>query len=294
MKKIIFIVSLILIAFTSLFLLYFDKGVEEEEDVFSIKTSYSYIYRDGVNFSIKLYSNIDDSLLLHGKEGQVFLHDSKKEDMVLCTVDNVYINETVLFEDNYYYEYIYDLSLNMTTLNIKECYLSVLFSNKEYDFNIGSFEIKDEKFNENIINISNLYGLTSDDNNKSLCGIVLTINNTTSKSITITDAYIGSNYKTFVNPNYLVECSESNNIYDYINDYNNKKEITNSSIIIKSNEKITIVLPIKYQKNYYLYNTYLLFKINNKTYYFPNFTYIDSADIDVMNKYVVRGFIYDI
>ena len=41
-----------------------------------------------------------------------------------------YDNETVLFDENYYYEYIYDLNLDVSKLKIKECYMKVKFENK--------------------------------------------------------------------------------------------------------------------------------------------------------------------
>ena len=60
MKKIGFIFSVILIVVTCLFLIYQNESTDEEENIFSIKTSYSYINQNGVDFTIKLYSNKDE------------------------------------------------------------------------------------------------------------------------------------------------------------------------------------------------------------------------------------------
>lgn len=294
MKKIGFVFSIILIALACLFLIYQKEITTDEESVFSIKTSYSYINQNGINFSVKLYSNKNESLLSHGKEGEVYLHDQNDEKMILCGVKNAYLNNTVLFEENYYYEYIYDLNLNISSLNLEECYLKVKFENKEYDFMIGSFEILEQEINDNIISISNLYGLTNDENNKSLCAIVLTINNLNKEEVKIDSLSIGSNYKISINESNVVECMESNNIYDYLPNYSQKQEVVNTGITILKGEKTTLVLPIKYLKDYYLYNTYLLFMIGDIYYYYPNFTYIDSADILVMSEYLIWGFVYDI
>jgi hypothetical protein len=289
MKKVIFIFSLIILAATIILWAYQNNRNDDYEDIFSIKTSYSYISNNGVNFNIKVYSSKKESLLAFGKEAEVYLHDKSEENVIKCSVNNVYINETVLFDENYYYEYIYDLNLDMSKLKIKECYMKVKFENKEYDFMIGSFEIVEKKIEDNIISISNLYGLTSDDNSKSLCGIVVTFNNIYTDSLKIDEITIGSNYKVFVNENNIISCSESNNIYDYLPNYSRQKEETNTGITLKRKEKVTLLLPIKYEKDFYLYNAYLLVKIGSNYCYFSNFTYIDSTDIDTMNKYVIRG-----
>ena len=294
MKKIGFIFSVILIVVTCLFLIYQNESTDEEENIFSIKTSYSYINQNGVDFTIKLYSNKDESLLSYAKNAEVYLHDKKEENMILCSVRNSYLNNTILFEEKYYYEYIYDLNVNITSLAINECYLKVKFTNKEYDFMIGSFDIIQQEINDNIISISDLYGLTNDDVSKSLCAIVLTLNNPTKNLVKINSVSIGSNYKVFINKENITDCMESNDIYDYLPNYSQKKEETNTGISIEKESKITIVLPIKYIKDYYLHNTYLLFEIGNSYYYYPNFTYIDSTDISVMKNYVVWGCFYDI
>ena len=294
MRKVIFLFSLIILSITIILWLYQNTSNDDYEDIFSIKTSYSYINNNGVNFSVKVYSSKKDSLLCYGNEGEVFLHDKNDENLIKCNVNNIYMNDLVLYKENYYYEYVYDLTLNISELKIKECYMKVKFENKEYDFIIGSFEIVEKKIEDNIVSISNLYGLTSDDNFKSLCAIVLTFNNTSDQSVKIEDVSIGSNYRVFVNKNNIVEVNESNNIYDYLPNYDMKKEIENTGITINKNEKVTLVLPIKYQKDFYLYNAYLLIKIKDKYYYFPNFTFINSNEIDTLEKYVLRGYINDI
>ena len=49
----------------------------------------------------------------------------------------------------------------------------------------------------------------------------------------------------------------------------------------------------KYIKDYYLSNTFLLLKINDKIYYIPNFTFIESNDLLVMKEYISTGMIYE-
>ena len=91
MKKIIFVFSIILLLGSIIFLIYLRKDEEVYEDIFSVRTSYSYINNNGVSFSVKLYSNQEKSLLAYPNEGEVYLHDKDDNNMIKCTYKLIHI-----------------------------------------------------------------------------------------------------------------------------------------------------------------------------------------------------------
>ena len=292
MKKVMCVLSLVILVIVVLFVIYLKNDDSKYENVFSIKSSYSFI-NNTESFNVKLYSSKEESLLLYGKEATVVLHDIDDKNVINCNVLNVNINDKVFYNDKYYYEYVYNLSVNISSLCLKECYLNIKFKNIEYDFFVGYFEIIEKEFHGELIGLNNLFGLTHDDFGKSLCAIVLSIKNKAEEVMKIREVMIGSNYQISLTDEYVVESYDSNDIYDYIPLYNKKMNQKNKEILIKNNENKTLILPIKYIKDYYLSNTFLLLKINDKIYYIPNFTFIESNDLLVMKEYISTGMIYE-
>ena len=160
MKKLIIMFSTVVI-FLSIFLLLF-SGVKDkpyDEKTFSLRTHYAYLVDEKLSFAVKVYSNFDDSILLYANKGTAILHDRVEENIVSVNVLESYISNSVLYDEEVFYEYSILLEVDMDSLLIEECYLTISFSNKSYTFNIGSVELNEKKDNFKQINITNLYGV---------------------------------------------------------------------------------------------------------------------------------------
>lgn len=293
MRKIVIILSILLLGLvTAIILVDTFKNNDYEEKVYSIETSYSYLSKGNVNIPIKIYSNKDDSLLQYACEADVTLHDKGKNNIISCSVSSVYINVSTTYKEELYYEYIINIGLDITHVVIEDCYLSLEYDNTCYMFKIGSLEITENIYLELPYNISNLYGLTSDEYFKSLCGIVLTIKNDSNENINIDMIDIGSNYKVLLSNDNKTNIADSFEIKDYINKYKKFDEYYEGEITLAPNIVETYVLPILYINDYYLSNCYLLFYVGDEVYYYNNFTYINSIELDTMSFYVKNGVIY--
>lgn len=294
MRKMYFVLGLVLLLCSGFLVLLFSlKDDSIEEVAYSIRASHSYLSDGNVDFNIKLYTNNKDSLLAYPKEALITLEDKNKDNVVEVKVNSSRLDQKINYEDNVLYQYTYGLRVDINSLYIKNCFLRVAFSNQTYLFNIGDFEIVENCYDKPIFNITNLYGLTSDTNNKSLSAIVMTIRNQSSKSISIKEIKIGSNYQTNLGLSKDTTIKESNDIADYLANYDKNANVVSGQIILEKDEVKTIVIPIKYLKDLYLYNCFLLFNVDGKLYYFNNFYFIESNDLNIMNKYIEMAKIYD-
>lgn len=288
MKKLIIIISIfVLLLATTIFLIsLYDKN-DIEEVVYSIKTNYSYLSDGDTKINIKLYTNNKNSLLKHAKEAVATLHDRKEETVVTVEVLETQETSNTTFNNTNLYEYTVKILVSITKLKISDCCLSLKFSNKKYTFNIGDIEIEENNYQANHLKITNLYGLSKEDD-LSLSGIVLTIINDGENAINITSAKIGNSIKVVLNNLNKTSVDDSQVIEDY------NHTLTSENITVEIGEANTFILPIINDSNNYLYDCYLLFEINGEFYYFSNFTYINSNDLDSLQKYVSLGKINEI
>lgn len=290
MRKFIVIFSVFLLFVSILLIVFFvNKDNSIEEKTYSLKTSYAYLSDGEVEAVIKIYSNDKNSILKYADKAQVSLHDKSEENVLSVDVIKSYISNNTIYKEETFYEYSLILKVNISNVKITECYMTLKFSNKAYTFYIGSLEIKENIYKENKFKIVGLYGVSSRDN-ISLAGIVLTIKNDEDKNIVINNIYIGENYQVLLNQENINSVKDSSVIEDY---YQNDQSITNFITFIKG-ETTTFILPIKYLKNQYLNNCYMLFEIDNEIYYLSNYNYINSNDLEGLEIYLLKGLIYDI
>ena len=289
MKKFIIMVSTLIIIVTVFLFLFFNT--EEKfinEKVYSIKTNYSYLSDGKVLIPIKLYSNNKNSLLKYANESNATLHDLNEENVVSIDVVESRISSVTYLEDENLYEYILKTEINITSLVIDDCYLSLKFSNNVFTFEIGRVEVEEKGQDFNNINITNLYGLSSEDD-ISLHGLVITFNNRSDTRMKISNIKIGSNYELLLNKNNVITPSDSLKIeeYEYVSNE------SSDNLIIEGNSSTTYLIPIKYTDDYFLYNCYLLIEIDGEKYYISNFDYINSNDLNRLIRYIEGGVIYE-
>ena len=157
MRKLILIFSVVLVMFSIVLFFGFKKKDKYKEEVtYSIKTAYAYLTDGPLKFDIKIYSNLDDSLLSNSKEAQVYLHDQKEESVLSVNVDSVYITNNTKYNGEEFFEYTLSLNVDIDSIKIRDCYMTLNFTSKTYSFEIGSFEIKPNNYADNILKITNL------------------------------------------------------------------------------------------------------------------------------------------
>lgn len=287
MKKVIIVFTILVILLVISFIL-IDQYTSNyiEEVTYSVKSEYLYLSNGDVQFNVKVYSNDENSLLKYAKKSEAVIHDRSEENIVTVDVIDSYLSSSTTYEEALY-EYTLTIKLAITNLKIKDCYLSLKYPNKVYVFNIGNLEISENYYDENILKITNLYGLSSS-SDLGLKAIVLTINNNSLLNYKITNIYTGNNINFIVNNTNKITINNSSFIDDY------SYGLDSTDITLKANENSTFILPINNTLDCYLYNCYLLIEINGKTYYLSNFTYINSNDLFALERYIIKGIIYDI
>ena len=290
MRKLILIFSVILVMFSVVLFLGFRKRNNDKEEVtYSIKTAYSYLSEGPLKFDVKIYSNLEDSLLNNCKEAQIHLHDQKEESVLTVNVNSVHITNNTMYIGEEYFEYTISLSVDIDMIKIPNCYMTITFTNKTYSFEIGSFEIKPNDYAENILKITNLYGVRKYDN-LTLAGIVITITNPFNDELRVTSVNIGDGYNVILNKKHFVNISDSLIFEDYIEEYETKSDY----LMLKPNETKTYLLPIESSNDVFLCNCYMIFDLNGTEYYLSNFTYIKTNDLDALSRYLSKGVIYEV
>lgn len=287
MRKLIVLITVFVALLATALVLYFTfKSDEIEEKVYCVKTDYLYLSDGEVELDIKLYTNDEDTLIKYAKESNVYIHDKMEENLVKVDILDVYNSSNTVYLGEMYYEYTVVISVKMTQLKIKECYLTMEFSGKGYKFNLGSIELKENKYEKNPYKITNLYGLSSYDD-LSLKAIVITIKNDTNEEIKIKEASLGMDYNVILNTSNEIEVSDETKIEDY------KYTLEDRYILIESNTTKTFILPVLGGENQ-LTNCYILLEINGQSYYISNFNFINSNDLEAVSKYIFEGIIYAI
>lgn len=290
MKKIIIIASSVIVLITIFLILLFSFNDEIlEEEIYSVKTNYSYLSDDNVTFSVKVYSNLKKSLLNYANNADVTLHDRKEENVISVIVTDCFISNASIYNEKELYEYNISIKVEITEFFIEDCYLSLKFSNKGYTFYIGKVEINKKEKDYKPLNITNLYGLSSE-NNLSLSGLVISFNNKTDYNWYITKVFIGGNYVVLLDKENIVTVDEGIRLEEYTF----KEENLSNNLVVETMQNKTYILPIKHLSDYYLYNCYLLLTINGEEYYISNFDYIKSNDLNSLSSYVFGGLIYEL
>ena len=226
--------------------------------------------------------------MLYAKEANTTLHDKDERNVLTVSVVDSYISSGTTYMDEAFYEYIIKLKVDVSNVVVDECYLTLNYSNKSYSFNIGSFEVCENDREENILKITDLYGLSSE-KELSLKAIVLTITNESNSGVYITDLFIGNGLRAILNEANVVEVSDDLVVEDYNFTLSNQERIK-----LNANEKKTIIIPINNDKKLYLSNCFITYKIGQKSYYLSNFTYIKSNDLNGLNPYLFKGKIYEL
>lgn len=291
MRRAIIIFSVFVLLLTLAIVLFFNyKENDIIENTYCVKTNYAFLSEDDVQFNIKLYTNKKESLIKYAEEAITTIHNKSEEVVVNVDVVDVYNSSTTTYIDEAYYEYTVKIKINITKIEIDDCYLTMKFANKAYTFNIGSLEIKENLYEDNNLKILDLYGVSSVDDNR-LSGIVITINNSNNYNLKITNITIGKHCQILLDSNNNTTIKESNMLEDY---YQVELNDSNGYLLIEANAKKTFILPINHKNNNYISNCYLLINCNGNIYYLSNYNYINSNDLESLNSYLFEGIIYDI
>lgn len=290
MRKFVIMFSVLILFATLLFILLFNyKDNTSIEKVYTVRSSYSYLSDDKTNLLLKIYSNRKNSLLAYADKANVTMHDRSEDNVISVVVKETNLGPSTFYNDELFYEYNINVELEISSLYIDECYLTLKYDNKAYVMNIGSLDINRKKDNYKLLKVTNLYGVSSG-SDPSLYGVVLTINNNSDYNMKINNIKIGQGKIVLLDNENVVEVNDST----AIEDYNYKNTNIEGFLSLPKKESETFILPIKNDSDLYLFNCYMLFEINGEEYLISNFNYINSNDLSGLEKYIISGIVYEL
>ena len=150
MKKIIIPISIFLLIFLGTIVIILNNEVVVDE-IIILEENHIYIYKNERNFSVDLYINNNDSLLLRKESYKSsFVSNTKNENRHNISIKDISLVDSELYLEKTYYHYILSFTLpsSENAVLIKDCLLNIgLSNNKNYEFMIGSLEVYMTNYN---------------------------------------------------------------------------------------------------------------------------------------------------
>lgn len=284
MKRIISLVSILLVVvFTTIIFLFVIKK-DDSFDVTLFKKSYSLVSNDNSNSYLEVLFYVSDknvSFVRSDKISYSSISDKNKDNLIELKPINVIDRKyTQVIKDKKFHLYSF-VFLPVTKANdefvfeLSEAYLNINNSDNEYQFLIGSLYMRKVPFygSKDEVSLSNLKALVGYlDKNKTIIGIGIELNNFSNKNIVIKNFELLRSGLCASNKDIIVNPKE----YDYNQDIDDllgyQYNIFETGIIdtafneeIESNSKKKFFIPLKYQ-NYYSVNSLgmiITYEVNN-------------------------------
>lgn len=149
MKYLRYTYILIFILFVSVLALSINNHVTPEVS-YALRTDYSYLYKDGINMNIILYSNISNPRFSYMSRNKYYLCDLD-EDFII-PINPLYIDVDKL-DDMYLFNFTAPLP-NFNELSIDNLYFKASNDYSEDVFNIGSLNVLEDKYESSISYLS--------------------------------------------------------------------------------------------------------------------------------------------
>ena len=283
MKKIIIVLFPLIIALSLIIYLGCERGSIEE--YYALPQAKSYVNASGRKMTFEIYSNNDKSLIKYPNKN---IYTIKFNDS-FYTLNNV--NVDILKQDEMYV-YVIESDVIDTAcelLSNDNTILEITNSKYKMSFNIGNLSILTPQ-NYKLLSIDDLYGSYSYVNGSlELVGININFSNkhTTLQNINIGGYAIGDLANTL---DYL-QANEIN-ILELIPSYNILK--INKLDNLKLNDT-SYFIPINYPRLLSITQGFILFEIDNESYYLDTFSFIVNKleYKDYKNKLKVIEVVYD-
>lgn len=298
MKK-IYIIFTLLIALSSTILitgcvLNEPTSFDKEEQIFSIKTNYTYNTNSEKYIEVLLYSNNPKSYLKVYKDENVVFTNKDSTRVIAGSIHEVKLIKT----DEYYDQKVYGYKLYIKPENfnsnfiIDNCYIQTI----DFRCEIGTLGIMKVEEKDSYLDYSKIHAIGNENFGfKTINGFAVTFTNKSLTSITISDFNIGpfnyaSLYYATIAPNDL---SYSTPLEDVIGEYDPLNfDETKGSIVIPANRSVTYVIPVFYYDVSFLGNT--LIYINNEL-YIENFDYIVNYDnLSIYEEIILEASLYNV
>lgn len=278
-KYTLFTLLIIIILIVSLILI----GREKDNHIFLVyPKEYSVLSKDdNPIFTVEIYANEKDSVYLKKETiDNVKIYDFSSKDYLTCDIHEIEKNmEYIKYEDNKYYKYRLNIELpikKQTELKFNEAYLKINYLTSEIiSFYLGNFNVINYENNSAFI-INRMKGVINKINNQdTLVGIYLELNNYLDQDVIITKINFTSNQIT-TNYDYLSVVEEISDDYQESIDnivkmkYNlyQKSDKQECLLQINKDSKTKIFIPLTYLKDNSVNQTGIII-----TYLYKNETY---------------------
>lgn len=317
MKKVIIILSFIVISLLSIFVV-LKISNKNTFSFTTFKRQYSNIcYQDEPQYlEVLIYvNNKNTSFTKKELVNQSLICDNDMNNVMELNIDSVIDRnyKQKIYNDNYYlYSYLFQINSKTNDdfeFEISDAYIYLAYENNSFKIPIGSYYFyKIPTFeNKNNISISKLKPIvTKLDNNQTLSGIGIEYNNRSGKQIKIKNIkFLKSGIKASLKDvkELNKEYNSSDSIFDLVgyeynilidNFYVDNKTI---NLIINNNEKKEFIIPLKYEKKYPINSLAFIveYELDNTLYkyYFDEFTFFKTNQ-SVFPENEVNVYTYDL
>ena len=289
MKKVIlFIIPIILLGILIGVFYNYNKN-EKKLEIYSVKTLYSYLANEEKVYSINVYANKENSLLNYVTNCEAFI--CTEDEKISIEITNSHIDSLATYEDSFLYKYVVSFKLDITMLQMEDCFLEMVFPKQIYTIYLGDFEIVENKGLKHFT-VMELAGLSFNEPYLSLAAIEFKYKND-SNNVTINNVYSSNLISLSFNEDFVNSDFNKTNINDFF-DYHYKNKYDSKAININANESLSLFLPITYKKDIFIANLFFIIEINGTSYYYENFNYINTNDLNALKGLIHFGSIENI
>lgn len=279
MKKLyIIIASSIAVLFLSIIVgikIYENVSFNGIEEVYVIKTNYTYNTSTNNKIEILVYSNNPKSFINEYEDVVATLTSGNTA--LSATVEEVKKVSTHSYKEQRVYGY--KMYVQPFEVNLVDDLSNCKFKTRDFEVNIGNLSVVGITKKSSNLDFSKIYAIGNEHlGYKSINAFVITFTNSGSTPLYITDFYIGGYNKVNLNDAVILssDIKYGDDIKEYIKDYNPLKYSSSiGTISVPSKGSVRVLIPVHYSSKSFLGNT--LMCINNSL-YIDNYNYLTNYD----------------
>ncbi len=270
------------------------NSFDKDEEIFTVKTNYTYNSSTDNYLEVILYSNNPKSYLKVYKEQRATISNESNTTVLSAMIEDVKLLTTHEYYDQTVYGY--KLYIKPENFNAKFTFKNCFIQTQDFKCEIGSLAILNIEDETTYLDYSKIHAIGNEHFGfKTINAFVITFTNKSLISTTITEIDLGpynyaSLYYATVAPNDL---TYSTPVEDIIGEYDPLVfDNTKGSITIPAGKSVTYVIPVFYYDVAFLGNT--LIHVNNSL-YIDNFNYIVNYDnLAIYEEIIIEATLYNV
>lgn len=298
MKKIYIAIAVIVITLiTTSFIIFTNLNpvsFSSDEEIFSIKTNYTYNINSDKRIEILLYSNNPKSYLKVYEDVNATFTNEDSTKVIAALIEEV----KLVSVHEYYDQTVYGYKIYVTPENfnssflINDCYIQTV----DFRCSIGSLSIVNIEEKDSYLDYTKIYAIGNDHFGfKTISALVITFYNSSSTTMYIEEVDLGPfNYASLANAQEPPkDISYSTPLEDVIGEYHPTQfSEQRASLEVPAGKSATYLIPIYYYDIAFLGNT--LIHINNEI-YIDNFSYIlNYENLEIYEEIINYAALYNV